>query len=381
MGGETRAEEGVFASLQGLHWLVVNLAARKPLLLLADDVHWADTASLRWLVFLAERVEDVEALLVVATRPAEPGADQELLDALMVAPAVHVLRPAPLSAGATTTVVRERLPKAVDAFSAACYRATGGNAFLLGELLGELADDGIEGTANEADKVLEFGSERVGRAIRRQAAPAASRGNLGRPRGRGPRPRQPARRGCRGRRNGRRGGRPGQPTRWSALTCWRPRARSTSFIRWCAAPCTSRSRRLSVRRCTSRPRSCSRARGAESERIARHLLPLPPSADLARVAVLRAAARGASARGDAGAAAHYLRRALEEPPGEEERGAVLYELGVAEATDRQRDCFDGHLREAMAETRDPGSARADRARPGPRAGVVRRLPGLGRGAR
>src|SRR5450755_424701 len=105
-GGDARAEEGVFSSLQGLHWLVVNLAARTPLVLLVDDVHWADTASLRWLVFLAERVEDVKALLVVATRPAEPGADQELLDALMVAPAVRVARPAPLSAGATTTVVR-----------------------------------------------------------------------------------------------------------------------------------------------------------------------------------------------------------------------------------------------------------------------------------
>ena len=95
------------------------------------------------------------------------------------------------------------------------------------------------------------------------------------------------------------------------------------------------------------------ARGAESERVARHLLRLPPSADSARVAVLRAAAHGASARGGAGAAAHYLRRALEEPPSEVERGVVLYELGVAEATDRQRDCFDGHLREAMAETREP----------------------------
>src|SRR5947209_2615099 len=93
-GGETHPEEGVFASLQGLHWLVVNLAAGKPLLLLADDIHWADTASLRWLVFLAERVEDVEALLVVATRPGEPGADQELLDALLGTPAVRVVRPA-----------------------------------------------------------------------------------------------------------------------------------------------------------------------------------------------------------------------------------------------------------------------------------------------
>ena len=61
-----------------------------------------------------------------------------------------------------------RLPEAVDAFSAACYRATGGNAFLLGELLGELAADGVEGAADEAGKVLEFGSERVGRAVRRR---------------------------------------------------------------------------------------------------------------------------------------------------------------------------------------------------------------------
>ena len=354
VGGETRAEEGVFASLQGLHWLVVNLAARKPLLLLADDIHWADKASLRWLVFLAERVEDMEALLVVATRPAEPGADQELLDALIVAPNVHVLRPAPLSAGATRTVVCERLPKAVDAFSAACYRATGGNAFLLSELLGELADDGIDGTADEADKVLEFGSERVGRAIRRRlrrlpaeaTAVARAAAVLG----------------------------PGSPLDEvaavagthvavadraahalvginvlavkGALDFVHPVVRSAVYEQIPPLECQA----LHVEAA-----KVLTARGAESDRVARHLLPLPPSADLARVSVLRAAARGASARGDAGAAAHYLRRALEEPPGEEERGAVLFELGVAEATDRQRDCFDGHLREAMVKTRDPGS--------------------------
>ncbi|MGZ4305812.1 MAG: LuxR C-terminal-related transcriptional regulator, partial [Solirubrobacteraceae bacterium] len=79
-----------------------------------------------------------------------------------------------------------------------------------------------------------------------------------------------------------------------------------------------------------------------------HLLRLPPAGDPARVAALRAAAGGASARGDAGAAAHYLRRAIEEPPSDAERGALLHELGVAEATDRQRDRFDLHLREAMA---------------------------------
>ncbi len=354
VGGETRGEEGVFASLQGLHWLVVNLAARKPLLLLADDIHWADKASLRWLVFLAERVEDVEALLVVATRPAEPGADQELLDALVVAPNVHVLRPAPLSAGATRTVVRERLPKAVDAFGAACHRATGGNAFLLSELLGELADDGIDGTANEADKVLEFGSERVGRAIRRRLrrlpAEATSVARAAAVLG------------------------PGSPLDEVAAVAETPvavadrAANALVDINVLAAKGALDFVHPVVRSAVYEqipPLECQAlhiaaakvltARGAESDRVARHLLPLPPSADLARVAVLRAAARGASARGDAGAAAHYLRRALEEPPSGDERGAVLYELGVAEATDRQRDRFDGHLREAMAETRDPVS--------------------------
>ena len=66
------------------------------------------------------------------------------------------------------------------------------------------------------------------------------------------------------------------------------------------------------------------ARGAESERVGRHVLRLPASADPAWVGVLRAAARGASARGDADARHHYLRRALDEPPSEDERGRVRF---------------------------------------------------------
>src|SRR4051794_38139087 len=158
--GDTRAEEGLFSSLQGLHWLVANLAALSPLLLLADDVHWADTPSLRWLVFLAERLEDVRALLVAATRPAEPGADQELIDALALTADGQTARPATLSPQAATAVVQARMPAAVEAFGAACHRATGGNPFLLSELLGELVRHGHPGSAREATEVLDFGPER-----------------------------------------------------------------------------------------------------------------------------------------------------------------------------------------------------------------------------
>ena len=164
---ELRTPDSLFAHLQALYWLAGNLAARQPLVVLADDLHWGDAASLRWLVFLAERIEDLPVLLVGAARPAEPGAEQDLLDVL-AGRSADVLRPAPLSAGATTVLVRDRLPEAADEFASACHRATGGNAFLLGELLVELAEQGTAGRPDDASGVLEFGSERVGHAVRRR---------------------------------------------------------------------------------------------------------------------------------------------------------------------------------------------------------------------
>ena len=101
-----------------------------------------------------------------ATRPAEPGADQALIDVL--ASIGRVVRPAPLSARRGGGAGSPPLPGAVDEFSAACHAATGGNAFLLGELLAELVDQGVAGTGGEAAQVFEFGSERVGHAVRRR---------------------------------------------------------------------------------------------------------------------------------------------------------------------------------------------------------------------
>ena len=47
-----------------------------------DDAHWADVASLRWLIYLARRLAGLPLALVLATRPAEAGPVQELLDEL-----------------------------------------------------------------------------------------------------------------------------------------------------------------------------------------------------------------------------------------------------------------------------------------------------------
>jgi hypothetical protein len=50
-------DSAAFAALHGLYWLTANLAERAPLLLAVDDAHWADEASLRFLVYLLRRIE------------------------------------------------------------------------------------------------------------------------------------------------------------------------------------------------------------------------------------------------------------------------------------------------------------------------------------
>ena len=69
---ETAAVDTSFAVLHGLYWLTANLAAARPLLIAVDDAHWADEPSLRWLAYLAPRLEGLAVALLVALRPVEP---------------------------------------------------------------------------------------------------------------------------------------------------------------------------------------------------------------------------------------------------------------------------------------------------------------------
>lgn len=55
--------------IHALYWLTLNASERGPLFVVIDDAHWADEPSLRFLAYLAERIETVPALLVVALRP------------------------------------------------------------------------------------------------------------------------------------------------------------------------------------------------------------------------------------------------------------------------------------------------------------------------
>src|SRR6516165_109805 len=48
--------EPPFAVMHGLYWLAVNASEAGPVLVTVDDLHWADQASLRFLLYLADRL-------------------------------------------------------------------------------------------------------------------------------------------------------------------------------------------------------------------------------------------------------------------------------------------------------------------------------------
>ncbi|MGB8382575.1 MAG: hypothetical protein WCG47_15245 [Dermatophilaceae bacterium] len=87
--------------------------------------------------------------------------------------------------------------------------------------------------------------------------------------------------------------------------------------------------------------------GAPSERVASHLLRVPPAGDAAVVAALQRAAGDAAERGSAEAALTYLERCLREPPADETRPRVYYEAGaIAQLVDMAK--ATAYLGEALA---------------------------------
>jgi DNA-binding CsgD family transcriptional regulator len=159
------AGDSSFAVLHGLYWLVVNLAAGGPLLIAVDDAHWADEPSLRWLAYLAPRLEGLAAGLLVAMRPGGP-AEMSAPLAAVRAQAAAVLRPTLLSAPAVSAMVRAAAGgEASDELCAAVYAACGGNPLYLAELLRAAEASGRPLAALQSAELLAGGLEGIARQV------------------------------------------------------------------------------------------------------------------------------------------------------------------------------------------------------------------------
>jgi DNA-binding CsgD family transcriptional regulator len=122
-----------FAVIHGLYWLTLNLAEQRPIAIIVDDVPWADDLSLRFLAYLAERLEDAPVALVVAIRSGDTGADSPLIGYLWNAASSPPIRPRELSAAGVQELLAAALPghDVADELVQTVMRDTGGNPLLV----------------------------------------------------------------------------------------------------------------------------------------------------------------------------------------------------------------------------------------------------------
>ncbi|RKQ91634.1 regulatory LuxR family protein [Solirubrobacter pauli] len=160
------AEDAGFAVLHGLYWLAANLAEERPVVLLADDLHWADVPSLRFLEYLARRIDGLAVTVVATTRPQEPGAPAELLDELRIS--ATVVRPGPLPREAVADLLAAELGATpTPAMVETALEVTGGNPLLLSVLAREASNAG----AQSPEQLAELGARGVAPAVERRLRP------------------------------------------------------------------------------------------------------------------------------------------------------------------------------------------------------------------
>jgi DNA-binding CsgD family transcriptional regulator len=356
---ETGAEPS-FSVLHGLYWLTVNLADAQPLLVAVDDAHWADVASLRWLIYLTRRLEGVPLALVLAVRPAEPGRVQELLDELLVIPGVTVLQPGGLSEQAIAMLAVQLLAAEPDpGFVTACQRATGGNPFLLRELFGELHRRGIAPSRQNAGLASQLSSHGVGRAVRARlrrlpsgcTALARAVAVLG----------DPADLALAAQLAGLDDDAAARAADALAqAVIFEPGLRRAFVHPLVRSSVYSELSSQERARHHERAASLLTGAGAAADRIAVHLLATHPGGDAATVNTLRQAAKGASNRGAPDVAVTYLRRALAEPPSPELEPVLVCELGRAALSAGELGMAIEQLRRATRDLAD-GRLRAEAA--------------------
>lgn len=327
---EDDAPDGSFAALNGLFWVALNVAGDRPAVLLVDDLHWCDRASLRFLAYLARRLEGLPLLVAATVRTGETPTDAGLLDEIAHDPQTVAIAPGPLTEQAVALLVRDRLGEAAQpAFVAACHEVTAGNPLLVRQLLRALESDRVTPDATNAALVREIGPRAVSRTILRRLARLSddARAVAQAVAVLGENAELPAIAALAERSEPDIARATAQLARAEILRHDAPLGFVHPLVRDAVYnDLPPGERELQHMRAAV----VLKTGGAEPENVATHLLVVPPRGDASVVDQLSRAAHSASRRGAPDSAVAYLRRALREPPPAEDRGAVLYELGTAE---------------------------------------------------
>jgi DNA-binding CsgD family transcriptional regulator len=358
--GAAAASAGDAATLAQAHALfTVSAEALEdaPALVAIDDLHWCDQASLEFLLYLVNRLEELPAAVLGARRTRIGEQPLDLLERIAALPRVRVQRLAPLTRTAVAEMVRRALGERGDEVLAeACTHVTGGNPFYLRELLRALSDEPNLAPGELAERVRTLAPGAVIRAVRtrvgRLGRPAAALAGAAAVLGEDVPLRHAAQ------------------LAGLALEQAAKAADALAAVDVLVAEEPLRFVHPLVRRAiygdlpafarATRHLEAARlldAERADPERVAAHLLLGARHQDEWVIERLRAAAASALAHGSPQSAVSYLKRALEEPPEREQRIDILAELGSAEAAAGAPDAA-AHLAEAIAACED-GRRRAE----------------------
>jgi DNA-binding CsgD family transcriptional regulator len=324
------ASDPGYALQHGLYWLASNLASDSPLTLIVDDLQWCDAPSVRTLAFIARRLEGLPLSIVLATRPLDPAITPEAAT-LVGDPAAEMLDLPPLTQAAVGALITARLAgDPADRFVSACVEVTGGNPFLVGELLDEAAARGLAPTAPAAADLGEMVPRGVANAVllrlARQPPTATALARALSALGDG------AQVGDAGHLAGLTGAELEAAMEALVLAGVVDSGATVRFthpiLRTAIHDDLSPAERERLHHAAA---AILRERGSPIGPVAAQVMHTDPAADPGAVTLLREAARDALALGDAAGAAALLSRALDEPPLPGDRSAVLLELGQARA--------------------------------------------------
>ena len=341
--GAPDAAPDPFAVVHGLYWLTMNMAAGQPVLIVVDDAHWADPASLRWLAYLASRVEGPGVAVVVALRPAEPASRQGPLAKIRTA--APAIRPGLLSAAGVAAIVRAALGAGTpDATCQALREASGGNPFYLGELLrAQSAAEPGGGRLPASEAVARHVEARIRRldpaalGLAQALAVLGDEAQLRHAMAMTGLDTDPAVRLA------------AALVRVEVLAAADPPRFLHPVVRAAVDASLGSDERDRMHRAAARELDRD---GAAPGRVAAHLMHVQPAGDAWVAGRLRQAARSSLVAGAPAEAGDQLRRAFAEPPPPGERTGVLRELAAADAS-AGRQSAAGWLAEALARTSDP----------------------------
>ncbi|WP_345680020.1 ATP-binding protein [Yinghuangia aomiensis] len=142
---------------------------RGPIVLIIDDVQWADLQSLGWLVeFARNNLADLPVLVVVARRTEEQTDADELLSDLGAVEDVLRLTVGTLSPDAVGQIVEQALGRADPQFKARCHEVTAGSPYVLWAMLGEVKRRGLAPTTANMAPLSNIAAGQIGPKLARR---------------------------------------------------------------------------------------------------------------------------------------------------------------------------------------------------------------------